>query len=93
MKYTIKEIKAWILFQISNPQSDRTKVQSWYKYYQSTGGTQWDLTYGDAPCFCRLAKKAGQLIIEEYGGNDLIKLMFPGVWIHSHRNAVKWEKV
>jgi len=39
--------------------------------------------------FCRLAKIAGQRINEEYGGNDIIKLHFPGIYLHSKQ---KWER-
>ena len=87
MKYTVDTIKGWIQFQIAKPEGDRTIVQSWYKYAKDSAF--WNLSHGDAPGFCKLAKIAGQRINEEYGGNDMIKLHFPGIYLHSKR---KWER-
>jgi|TARA_B100000965_G_scaffold259323_1_gene218613 hypothetical protein len=87
MKYNADIVKGWIQFQIAKPEGDTTKVQSWYKYAKST--SYWDLSQGDAMPFCRLAKIAGQRINEEYGGNDIIKLHFPGIYLHSKQ---KWER-
>jgi len=87
--YNFETIKNWIHEQIAQPDCDRIQVRSWYKYAKEC--PKWShLTYGHAPGFCKLAKLAGQEINEEYGGKDIIKLHFPGIWKHSVKI---WETV
>ena len=80
----LKTIEMWIRTQIARPNADPVIPRSWYKYARECA--EWGhLTHGHAPGFCKLAKIAGRRINEEYGGLDMIKLHFPGIWAHYMR--------
>ena len=80
MKITTEVIEQFIREEIAEPTADRTVYRSWYKYAKETG--KFNITYGHAPGFCRLARLAGMSINEECGF-DVIKIMFPGIWRHN----------
>ncbi len=77
--------------QIAKPDANPNIVRSWYKY--AIDCPQWNhLTYGHAPNFCQIARQAGQQINKEYGGLDIIKLHFPGIWLNCHKQkGNQWQ--
>ena len=91
MYYSVEQIEEFIRNEMSFKTADPRILRSWYKYANATG--KFNLSHGHAPCFCKLAKIAGQNINEEFG-YDAIKKDFYGIWKNNEINnpgSMIWE--
>ena len=89
MSFNEQFIESWLRAQIAQPETDPTYVRSWYKYALEC--LTWShLKQSDAWEFCKVARKVGQKINREYGGLDIIRLHFPGIYENSKD---KWSAI